>query len=176
MSEKHHFELILVCGTLGQDNVDFPIPTLALGSGKASAKNLLYLGKQGVYTTEKGLMVGYLDGVYNESAFNLSSSTDTFYNESDVNHLCSNANVDILLTREWAAGITKFSEIGKTLGEIPGSHPITRVLCALNPRYHFASMPELYYPREPYSRFAKSPCTRFVGLSKLGNEKKERVD
>lgn len=100
-----------------------------------------------------------------------------------------NVCIDILLTHALPQLLTVNSKVPPKDYNAPawGCPPITEVLRASQPRYHFAggAVPE-FWEREPWiwdppalpTKDAKSDypsITRFVNLGEFGNESKERV-
>ncbi|CAO3650997.1 unnamed protein product [Cunninghamella echinulata] len=160
-------------------------------------------------TTAQGLKVAFLSGLFEnnnsktesmdmdeENNNNNNNSNEimkpAYYNRSDIEQLKNTKfplsipyGVDILLTTEWpkeiennSSNTTLPSSSLKTTSEI-----ISELALALKPRYHFASLENKFYEREPYDNVMgfggkdERPVThvsRFIGLGKAFNNEKQR--
>ena len=148
-------------------------------------------GSHGILTTTEGLRIAFLSGVFNACAFNdatddkQSKETDqklVGFTEKDMASLLSQGRglggVDFLLTTEWPTDITQFSETAKSLSKLAevstfSADPITNLSLNLQPRYHFASLGNTFYEREPFSLSQLYP-SRFIGLSNFETREKTR--
>ncbi|ESP05130.1 hypothetical protein LOTGIDRAFT_227825 [Lottia gigantea] len=143
-------------------------------------------GKRGRYTTSSGLQIAYLSG--------LESSTE----EGDKSHfthkdtcslvlpVISDPNyigIDILITSQWPRGVQKYASQAEGLeeGKLVGSEGVSEIARILRPRYHFAGLEGVFYERQPYRNHqvlieSARHTTRFIGLAKVGNKEKKKVN
>ncbi|KAJ3406521.1 hypothetical protein HDV05_005964 [Chytridiales sp. JEL 0842] len=161
-------------------------------------ENLVYLGASGSFMTLQGVKIVYLSGHSQQSSAN-SSKTLTYSPENIQSLLPPSPNpdsvippkpvpvADILLTCEWPQHITKLSAVADLklsspkgtpdrLALIKGAQPVADLASAVQPRYHFASGPGLFFEREPYRNRGGGAkhATRFLGLGDFGAANKER--
>ncbi|KAE9550509.1 hypothetical protein FO519_006283 [Halicephalobus sp. NKZ332] len=172
--------------------INFPIPTYILGPCCPSTSqffpeenaefspNLTYLGRKGILNTASGLTIAYLSGIETSG----SSPRPFEFSEKNIDDLLLPVRsqvgflgVDILLTSVWPADVAKFSP-NTPMREITGSKLLSRLATGLKPRYHFSGL-GCHYERTPYRnhRVLVEPAqhtTRFIGLSSVGNEEKEK--
>ncbi|MEW5297133.1 MAG: hypothetical protein WDW36_000361 [Sanguina aurantia] len=192
--------------------VAVPVPTYFIGGHgqgssallsalPASAGQLHYLGRSGV-TNVLGLNVAFLDGTYNESHYYSSQNgasdsdansdpsappTSRHYSQADVARLKTalqgmEGDVDVLLTCEWPAGVTR--GIPDSLLQ-PGAHPSTagsptvaELAHLARPRYHFAGGAPVHLARPPYLNKdlgAGPRVTRFISLAPAQNTSKAKA-
>ncbi|XP_019880026.1 CWF19-like protein 1 [Aethina tumida] len=196
--------LLCVGNFFGINNTEFsayktgrkkvPIPTYILGPNKDEhiqyypkgeiefeiCENLYYLGKRGIYTGNQGLKIAYLSGIYGNT---LGKTSYTAKDASDLYDICLKGNpvfrgVDILLTSQWPNGIA--DNLDKP--QIFFGCDIPAYLCMkLKPRYMFSGLEGWHYERPPFrcpvlgdQDLTMESVTRFIGLSRVGNEKKEK--
>ncbi|KAI8811307.1 CwfJ C-terminus 1-domain-containing protein-like protein [Cladochytrium replicatum] len=120
------------------------------------------------------------------SHFNNSEVQDLIGQHKDTSngHLRDAPPVDILLTYEWPAQITRLSPaylrsqpasaVGKpqSITRPQGAHPLAELVAKLKPRYHFAQKENMFFEREPFAANVESvpQYTRFVGLAEFGGK------
>ena len=93
-------------------------------AGGEICKNMRFLGPAGIQTISN-LKVAYLSG--------------NSYKQSDIDALSGQTNgVDVLLTSEWGRGIhlNAVHSLNRDLSTV-GSPHVSKLACALKPRYHF---------------------------------------
>ncbi|XP_017767805.1 PREDICTED: CWF19-like protein 1 [Nicrophorus vespilloides] len=197
-SKSGPFDLLLCVGNFfGINNKEFeailtgekklPLPTYILGPNKEEhcecypdeedaeiCENLFYLGKRGVYMSSSGVRIAYLSGLSGEGDGN--GYKHTIEDVKTLKDVCIRSNVnykgvDVLLTSQWPTGISsdKKTEF---------SSDLSAWLCAqLKPRYHVSGLEGTFYERPPFRSNGDSDLqvvTRFLGLARLGNPKKEK--
>lgn len=99
---------------------------------------------------------------------------------SSIMNTTSKRGVDIFLSHEWPAGITKL--VGGTTPAAPTdlplstfSHPVANAVSMLQPRYHFAASSGQFWERAPYKNVhGAEHATRFIALGDVGNKNKQR--
>jgi len=203
------FEMLLCVGSFfGPGNlgwtdyksgrVKVPLPVYILGPNTATelicypdlagcelAENIIYLGRQGSFTTREGLKIAYLSGVQAEDILN---TKDYNYTGTNLNKLESNLKwddtryqgVDILLTNDWPKGISNFTSCHQCVDDLTlGSPLVSRLGLLARPRYHFAAIQGQYYERQPYRNHSAGAemtrhVTRFIALAKVGNCEKQK--
>ena len=204
------FEMLLCVGSFfGPGNLGWadyksgrckvPLPTYILGptapdqlasypdlGGAELCDNLIYLGRQGCFTTKEGLRVAYLSGVQAEDR--LSAQTHNYTVES-LNSLEATlrwdssqyTGVDILLTSDWPKGIT--NNLHQQPGAVDdlrlGSALVSRLALLSRPRYHFSGLHGEHYERPPYRNHnsgseVSKHVTRFISLARVANKEKKK--
>ncbi|KAJ3151650.1 hypothetical protein HDU86_006069 [Geranomyces michiganensis] len=139
-------------------------------------EQLMFLGESGTMSTIEGLKIAYLGGTHEGPAP---------FTDASVQSLCEAATsyphgVDILMTAEWPAHITEGStaanaKLGEQVRLAQGVDGVAAVASRLQPRYHFASSPALFFEREPYRNSAGAKhVTRFIGLGEFQSKTKQR--
>ncbi|KAI8811766.1 CwfJ C-terminus 1-domain-containing protein-like protein [Cladochytrium replicatum] len=140
---------------------------------------------------------GVADSAWNPPVPSLvRSSKSSHFTNSEVQDLIgqykdtSNGNqrdappVDILLTYEWPAQITRLSPAylrtqpasaaGKpqSVNHPNGAHGLAELVAKLKPRYHFAQKENMFFEREPFAATVDGTpqYTRFVGLAEFGGK------
>lgn len=144
-------------------------------------------------TTIQGLKIAYISGTYDRDVYSATmdsgspSATHVHYTNGSVRSLCSvppapphvRQGVDILLTVEWPEGIAEGSAVVSKLPkgtDATGIKPIAEIAAALQPRYHFAAEPGVFFQREPYNnRGGAEHVTWFISLGSFGAPNKQRV-
>ena len=222
------FEMLLCVGSFfGPGNLGWsdyksgrckvPLPTYILGptaptqlssfpdlAGCELAENLIYLGRQGCFTTKEGLRIAYISGSqaqdsleagghnYTVESLNSLEATLRFRLMLYTLDACFNitffrwdndkyVGVDILLSSDWPKGISN------NLRQRPdgvdderlGSALISRLTLLSRPRYHFAGLHGEHFERPPYRNHASGSelskhVTRFISLAKVGNKEKKK--
>eukprot|EP00088_Acartia_fossae_P069650 TRINITY_DN9155_c0_g1_i3.p1 TRINITY_DN9155_c0_g1~~TRINITY_DN9155_c0_g1_i3.p1 ORF type:complete len:523 (+),score=146.82 TRINITY_DN9155_c0_g1_i3:40-1608(+) len=203
------FEMVLCVGSFfGVGNLGWqdyksgrlkvPIPVYILGpnskdevgcypdlNGSEICENVIYLGKQGSFTTNEGLRIAYMSGVNSEDPL---AAKEYNYSIQNLQSLESSLRwddsryqgVDILLTSDWSRGIgnrtqphaqVKDSEVGSPL--------VSRLALLCRPRYHFCGLHGENYERTPYRNHQSGAeqarhTTRFVALARVGNKEKKK--
>jgi hypothetical protein len=160
-------------------------------------------GSHGSFTTLQGVKIVYLSGSFEPDIYHNNEQVGPFdlnYPRSHITSLLppppnpdavippkALPTTDILLTHEYPQGITKLSAIGAAkFAEVKGAperlklqhgvRPVSELVTAIQPRYHFASGPGVFFEREPYmNKVGADHVTRFLGLGDYGNPNKERV-
>ncbi|GAB1609733.1 CWF19-like protein 1 [Argonauta hians] len=197
------FDLLLCTGDFfGKDKEEWnkilagemtvPITVLILGpnqgchasyypeGGGELYENIVYLGKQGVFTTSTGLQIAYLSGI--------PSSNEIYgFTKNDVNDLLESVTsskgfkgVDVLITSQWPKGVEKYArDVEGVTSDKCGSPLISNLALKLRPRYHFVGLQGVFYERLPYRnhqtlREASQHCTRFISLAKVSNKQKQK--
>jgi len=161
-----------------------PYPDLA---GCEMCENVIYLGRQGCFTTKEGLKIAYLSGV--QASDNLSAKSHN-YTPSNLQNLEVSLKwdnpkfqgVDILLTCDWPKGISNNAGKAKvdSVDDISvGSPLISRLALLSRPRYHFCGIQGEYYERAPYRNHQSGSeqsrhVTRFIALAKVANKEKKK--
>ncbi|XP_071957157.1 CWF19-like protein 1 [Antedon mediterranea] len=175
-----------------------PMPTYILGANKAEeremfskspngyeiAENVTYLGRKGVMNMMSGLQVAYLSGVEQEGTGPREQHTFT---EQDINELAmplvSNSSfkgVDVLITSQWPRNVERFAIKPDGPGsDQSGSSKLAGLALALQPRYHFAGLDDVYYERLPYRNHQvlkdkQRHVTRFISLASVANIAKKK--
>ncbi|KAJ8925700.1 hypothetical protein NQ315_009547 [Exocentrus adspersus] len=173
------------------------VPTYILGPNKEDhiglypsgdsdnelCSNVYYLGKRGVYTDSKGVRIAYLSGIFEDN--NEKPWTHTSKDVSDLCDAClrgspSFRGVDILLTSQWPAGIIpEKSGISLSINNV--SDMPSYVCMKLKPRYLVGGLEGVYYERPPFRcpnlgdhDTTLESVTRFIGLARVGNPKKDK--
>lgn len=203
------FEMLLCVGSFfGPGNpgwadykagrVKVPLPVYILGPNSATelicypdmvgselAENVIYLGRQGSFTTREGLKIAYLSGV---QCGGEEKPQDFHYSPSNLQTLEANLKwddvryqgVDILLTNDWPKGITNLTKPLEEVDDLTvGSPLVSRLALLSRPRYHFAARESHYYERSPYRNHSSGAeqqrhVTRFIALAKVGNASKQK--
>lgn len=177
------------------------VPTYIIGgSGQGAADglrrlaisqpNITYLGRAGV-TRINELTIAYLDGVYNEAAYNsspdLQGNCCPYYTAVDVELLkralqTLEGEVDVLLTCEWPRGLISSSIAGQTPNgfdpSTSGSDSVAEIASLARPRYHIAAGQPFFFARAPYMNKdlgAGPRATRFVGLAPFTSTTKQKA-
>ncbi|XP_036363456.1 CWF19-like protein 1 isoform X2 [Octopus sinensis] len=195
------FDLLLCVGDFfGNENEEWnrilkgelsvPITVLILGAnqdahcsyypekeGSELYENILYLGKQGVFTTSSGLQIAYLSG--------RQCDTNYGFTVNDVDDLINSVSsskqfkgVDILITSQWPKGVEKYAgDVEGVNSDQCGSQLISKLALKLRPRYHFVGLQGIFHERLPYRnhkvlRETALHCTRFISLAKVSNKQK----
>jgi len=208
-SKAGPFEMLLCVGSFfGPGNLGWqdykagrckvPLPVYILGPNKQDevacypdlegaelCENVVYLGRQGSFTTNEGLKIAYMSGVqsadplmakdYNSSLQNIQSLESSLrWDDSRYN------GVDILLTSDWAKGITnRANQKTETRDLEVGSPLVSRLALLSRPRYHFCGLQGEHYERVPYRNHQSGAemskhVTRFIALAKVGNREKAK--
>jgi len=204
------FEMLLCVGSFfGPGNpgwsdyksgrVKVPLPVYILGPnaphelicypdlvGCELAENVIYLGKQGSFTTREGLKIAYLSGL---QANELGEAGDCNYSPTNLQALEANLGwgdpryqgVDILLTADWPKGITNLtSHKDPEVDDMAvGSPLVSRLALLCRPRYHFSAVQGSHYERPPYRNHSSGAeqsrhVSRFIALAKVGNKEKKK--
>ncbi|XP_030766494.1 CWF19-like protein 1 homolog [Sitophilus oryzae] len=198
------FDLLLCVGNFfGINNKEFgpyrigdkkaPVATYILGPNKQDhidlypnddlhnelSTNVYYLGKRGIFTDSKGLKIAYISGIASSN-----ENGPWTYNESDISELCDIAlkgnpsfkGVDILLTSQWPADIVEQKD---KLDVTQQSELLSYLCMKLKPRYVISALEGIYYERAPFrcpnlSDNDMEIATRFIGLARVGNPKKDK--
>lgn len=174
----------VICGHL-----EVPIPTYIVTpldahfrrysteNGSEVARNVIFLGSQGVYTTVSGLRVVYISSCedHPDDPTDLSSSISShLLVAEDVGFL----GVDILLTNQWPSGVDNFLTYTLPHEFIPcmstSSKAVAKLAYFLRPRYHFTSGKGFYFERSPYRNHwvlqeKANHVTRFISLANVRN-------
>ncbi|XP_060519508.1 CWF19-like protein 1 [Cylas formicarius] len=197
------FDLVLCVGNFfGINNQDFipykmgekkvPLATYILGPNYdyhvkeyqneqyELCENVYHLGKRGIYTDSKGVRIAYISGIAS-----LTESGPWTYNFQDVRELCDLPlrgntgfrGVDILVSSQWPKDIVQKDHFVSKF-----QHEYVSYLCMkLKPRYVVSGLEGVYYERPPFrcpstleSGTALEIVTRFLGLARVGNPKKEK--
>lgn len=153
--------------------------------GSEICENVIYLGKQGCFTTNDGLRIAYMSGVnsvdalaakdYNYSIQNLQSLENSLHWDDSRYQ-----GVDILLTSDWPRGISNRSQTKILTRDAElGSPLISRLALLSRPRYHFSGLHDECFERAPYRNHQSGAeqarhITRFVSLAKVGNKEKKK--
>lgn len=202
------FEMLLCVGSFfGPGNLGWqdyksgrctvPLPVYILGpntydevccygdlEGSELCENVVYLGRQGSFTTNEGLKIAYMSGVQNQDPL---LAKDYNYSLQNIQSLEDNLRwddtrypgVDILLTSDWPKGISNRSQPSGIRDLEVGSPLVSRLGLLSRPRYHFCGLQGEHYERAPYrnhqtgSEMAKH-VTRFIALGKVGNKEKKK--
>lgn len=161
-----------------------PYPDLA---GCELAENVIYLGRQGCFTTKEGLRVAYLSGVQAEDLLGAKTFHHTHVNlqQLEANLKWDDpkyCGVDILLTSDWPRGVS--NNAGQARSEAVddltvGSPLVSRLALLARPRYHFSAVQDEHYERPPYRNHQSGSeqsrhVTRFIALAKVGNSAKKK--
>lgn len=128
--------------------------------------NLVYLGKQGLYTASSGLKIAYLGGTErqkkNSKEKNRSDDAGDekqgTFDAGDVTALRNSCirnspdfrGVDVLLTSQWPTGITNYDNNNKQQFDCQGSSLISWLATQIRPRYHVCGLENVHYERPPY--------------------------
>jgi len=204
------FEMVLCVGSFfGPGNpgwadyksgrVKVPVPVYILGPnspveliaypdlvGCELAEDVVYLGRQGSFTTREGLRIAYLSGVQAEDPL---SPLDHHYTPANLQALEATLGwgdsryqgVDILLTNDWPKGISNLTS--RTNEEVDdmsvGSALVSRLALLSRPRYHFSALHGAHWERPPYRNHSAGAeqtrhVTRFISLAKVGNREKKK--
>jgi len=204
------FEMLLCVGSFfGPGNLGWsdyksgrckvPLPTYILGptapaqlsaypemAGCELAENVIYLGRQGCFTTKEGLRIAYISGsqaqdsleagAHNYTVESLNSLEATLRWDSDKYQ-----GVDILMSSDWPKGISNLlNKRPDTVDdETHGSALISRLALLSRPRYHFAGLHGEHFERPPYRNHAigsevSKHVTRFISLARVGNKEKKK--
>lgn len=191
------FDLLLCVGNFfGINNREFEpfkngtrsisIPTYILGPNKPEqlglydsdyelCPNLYYLGKRGVFTCCDGIKIAYVSGTENNTS---EECRFTVKDIEEVYETCVRGNpgyrgVDLLLTSQWPAHICD-DDSGKNTSEL-----LSWLMLKIKPRYYFCGLEGVYYAKPPFRIPSVGDDsvefqTRFMGLGRVGNEKKEK--
>ncbi|KYB26604.1 CWF19-like protein 1 [Tribolium castaneum] len=146
-------------------------------------ENVFCLRSKGVYNDIKGFRIAYLSGIAGKE------SNDYEYTAKDVTELydmCVRGNpcfrgVDVLLTSQWPADVTRNDPKQVKLTVNTSTELVSWLVMKLKPRYHVSGLEGVYYERSPF----RAPnlgdhdttinlVTRFVGLARVKNPKKEK--
>jgi len=203
------FEMLLCVGSFfGPGNLGWaeyksgrckvPLPVYILGptdpqqlisypdlAGCELCDNVIYLGKQGCFTTKEGLKIAYLSGIQAEDILNAKSHN---YTAASLQSLEATLKwddpkfqgVDILLTCNWPKGITNgVSQLDAVDDLSCGSAIVSRLALLSRPRYHFAGLQGEHYERPPYRNHQAGSeqsrqVTRFISLAKVANKEKKK--
>ena len=155
-------------------------------AGCELAENIIYLGRQGCFTTKEGLRIAYISGSQAQDSLEAGAHN---YTVESLNSLEANLRwdsdkylgVDILLSSDWPKGIGNF--INKRPESVDderlGSALISRLTLLSRPRYHFAGLHGEHFERPPYRNHASGSelskhVTRFIALAKVGNKEKKK--
>ncbi|XP_022647085.1 CWF19-like protein 1 [Varroa destructor] len=140
--------------------------------------NIVYMGKQGIITMATGLRVAYFSGTDCGSV----KTANYTYSLHDVHKFLrplvdSQTNVDILLTADWPAGITKYAGSNPIASKVAGSIGIAQIAYFIKPRYHFTASKDLFYERVPYRNHMvltekAVQATRFISAAQVGSKEK----
>jgi len=158
-----------------------PYPDLA---GCELCENVIYLGRQGSFTTKEGLKIGYMSGVQSGDPL---KAKEHHYTVANLQQLEANLKwdeskyqgLDILLTSDWPKGISTHAPKPETDDLSVGASLVSRLALLSRPRYHFSALHGEHYERPPYrnhtvaSESAKH-ITRFIALAKVGNREKKK--
>lgn len=146
--------------------------------GTELCPNVIYMGTRGVITLAGGLRVAYFSGT---DCGAIKSSSHT-YSLQDVHKyvrplVSSEANVDILITSDWPAGIMKYAPNNPKAASVSGSTGMAQLAYFLKPRYHFTSSKDFFYERVPFRNhmiLTERPvqATRFISVSNVGSKEK----
>ena len=165
------FEMLLCVGSFfGPGNLGWsdyktgrckvPLPTYILGptdpgqlvcypdlAGCELCENVIYLGKQGCFTTKEGLRIAYLSGVNPEDSLSAKSHNYTVENLNSLEATLrwdspKYVGVDILLTSDWSKGISNnLGQPGTSVDDMTvGSALVSRLALLSRPRYHFTGL------------------------------------
>ena len=208
-SKAGPFEMLLCVGSFfGPGNLGWsdyksgrckvPIPTYILGptdpshlicypdlAGCELAENVIYLGKQGCFTTKEGLKIAYLSGLQTHDVLSAKSHN---YTAENLNSLEATLRwdsprylgVDILLTSDWPRGITNNLPSKPAVDDLTvGSPLVSRLALLSRPRYHFCGVQGEHYERPPYRNHQSGSeqsrhVTRLIALAKVGNKEKKK--
>lgn len=170
------------------------------------------LEKTGVITTSQKLTIASFGGKYHPESFASETrpldSTESAFTSHNLRAFLSSAllpaarssssntrepslaslqssspsQIDVLLTNEWPAAITRHSKAPPDILESSLVPPLDDVVKASKPRYHFASSggdPPIFWEREPYV-WDGDLVSRFISLGSFGAPleapaKKQRV-
>lgn len=172
------------------------VPTYILGANKADhtqffsdsqyelCPNVYYLGKRGLYTSSGGLKIAYISGVHSDTEPNSDSAFK--YTVKDVQELydvCVRGNsnfrgIDILLSSQWPSGVAKNTTAPQEPSD--SSDLLAWLTVKLKPRYVIGGLGGIYFERAPFRCRNVSQdgdleiVTRFIGLARVGNPKKEK--
>ena len=208
-SKAGPFEMLLCVGSFfGPGNLGWadyksgrckvPLPTYILGPTQPSqlisypdlagcelAENLIYLGRQGCFTTKEGLRIAYLSGVQAEDSLSASSHN---YTVESLNSLEATLRwdsprylgVDILLTADWPKGVSSNLPSRPAVDDMTvGSPLVSRLALLCRPRYHFCAGQGEHYERPPYRNHQSGSehsrhVTRLISLARVGNKEKKK--
>jgi len=174
---------VYILGPNSEDEL-LPYPDLA---GCEITENVIYLGRQGCFTTKEGLKIAYLSGTKSPDLLSAKNFNHTHLNlqQLEASLKWDNPNyvgVDILLTSDWPKGIS--NNCGQSRCEsvddlTAGSAIVSRLALLARPRYHFSGIQGEHYERPPYRNHAfgsehSKHVTRFIALSKVGNKEKKK--
>ncbi|KAF9178646.1 hypothetical protein BGZ51_000575 [Haplosporangium sp. Z 767] len=185
----------------GDHGVPGIIERTALRKQGEVCNNLFYLGSHGVMKTAQDVKIASLSGSYDSALYEADQDQEDFdksllkgrYTKPEVDALIqavkpisimdtTKRGVDIFLTHEWPAGITKEGSTPISAAPAPTnlsastfSHPVATATAALQPRYHFATSVAQFWERAPYRNTnGAEHATRFIGLGDVGNKNKQR--
>ncbi|KAF9947523.1 hypothetical protein BGZ65_008741, partial [Modicella reniformis] len=190
----------------GDNGVPGIIERTALRKNGEICNNLFYLGTHGVMTTAQSVKIASLSGTYDSTIYEADTEDEEFdkallcgrYTKPTVEALIqavqpasimdtSKRGVDILLSHEWPAGITKPGKGNSTTttslstappANLPAStfsQPVANAAGALQPRYHFAASSGQFWERSPYKNMGGAEhATRFIALGNVCNKNKQR--
>lgn len=163
------------------ENELLPYPDLA---GCEICENVIYLGKQGSFTTKEGLKIGYMSGVQSNDPL---KAKDYNYCVTNLQQLEQNLKwddskyqgLDILLTSDWPKGISTQAPKPETDDLSVGKSLISRLALLSRPRYHFSGLHGEHYERPPYRNHSVASestkhTTRFISLANVGNREKKK--
>ncbi|PRD26183.1 UNVERIFIED_CONTAM: Cwf19l1 [Trichonephila clavipes] len=172
--------------------ITVPLPTYILGPNKKEhvgfypgrsgeiVPNLIYLGKWGVFTGTSGLKIAYLSGIEEDG----STDSSVSFNATNIFDMTTftasetTATIDILLTSQWPKGVTTYAKpLAMTESDNLGSLTLAHLVRVMKPRYHFSGLSGVHYERLPYRNIqvfqvGSTHISRFIGLSKVDNDKK----
>ncbi|TMW45291.1 hypothetical protein DOY81_009632 [Sarcophaga bullata] len=173
-----HKEILIPTYILGP-NTEFTVKYYNNIVDGEICKNLVYLGKRGLYSLTNGIKIAYLSGMEKSADVKRNEFNFEIDDIESVRNSCfvkkSNANdyrgIDILLTSQWPYGASS---------ENKNASKLISILCRdIKPRYHFCAMNDTYFEPPPYRMPSDDItqlelCTRFISLAQVGNVKKEK--
>lgn len=145
---------------------------------------MYHLGKRGLYTSSAGLRIAYLSGIFAESGDD-DVCKFTTEDATALRDICLKGSsgfrgVDVLLTSQWPSDVFNLDGKMVELKENRTTHVNAWIASQLKPRYHVSGVEGVYYERSPYRNANANDLgslevtTRFIGLARVGNPKKER--
>ena len=145
-------------------------------------ENLIFLGRKGHYKTSEGIRIVTLGGRCDDTASAPPSPYEARYSKNEARALLGLNAADILITNQWPQDISLGSkvEVPQLLpAEVKNNKDVTELCAALRPRYHFSTIDNNYYEREPFSTptiddSKPSQITRFISLGSFNNPSKAK--
>ncbi|KAJ3270312.1 hypothetical protein HDV01_000377 [Terramyces sp. JEL0728] len=144
ITKKNPFDMVLVLDQITNTTIELN----CLGNGGHG------LGDYGIYTTAQQVSIAYV----------------THPSLDALEYFKQKSKVDVLISLDWPANITKRSEKGADLA-YKSSEILSAIAMLLQPQYHFASG-NTFFEREPYEY--EKCYTRFIGLAAFGNAEKAK--